>query len=293
MTVLSSTWAHDGLAADLASHLRAGGDRLTWCNIALGGPGDPRPDVYALRPFRYANPEAICYEVKVSVADFRSDVTSGKWQKYLAFSQGITFAVPQGLVTVADVPPGCGLIVRGERLWRHLRKPTLRTLELPLAAMCKLISARPTRTLSPSTASIEWSEGSYQRRQIEDRVTAHAMREIGQRFGQEIAQYLRAPEESRRIVQRAEEQAQKIIAKAKTEADYVRNDGQALLRELAGLYGLDDTVGIWDLKLAMRKRAAFLASDDATARLLLILQHCRDFLDEGIQTAGIGQDGAA
>ena len=62
------------------------------------------------------------------VSDFRSDITSGKWQKYLDFSTAVVFAVPKGLVSKDDIPKGCGLMTRGENGWVTLRKPTRQTV---------------------------------------------------------------------------------------------------------------------------------------------------------------------
>ena len=64
------------------------------------------------------------YEAKISVADFRADVTAGKWQTYRPFSCGVVFAVPKGLIAKADIPPRCGLIVRGESGWRTVKGPS-------------------------------------------------------------------------------------------------------------------------------------------------------------------------
>ena len=50
-----------------------------------------------------------------------------QWQSYLRYSSAVTFAVPAGLIGKADLPPGCGLIVRGPEGWRTLKafKPFL------------------------------------------------------------------------------------------------------------------------------------------------------------------------
>lgn len=132
-----SAWKHDDLAHDLAMHVLST-KRLVWCDMQLGPVGSPRPDVYALDK-SFAHPRAITYECKVSVADFRADVTAGKWQHYLGFSSGVYFAAPAGLLKREDVPKGCGLIVRGEEGWRTLRAPTLEALELDWLVLLKLL----------------------------------------------------------------------------------------------------------------------------------------------------------
>lgn len=134
----SIEWKHDALADDLAQHLD-GPERLVWTNMQLGPSGSPRPDVYTI-PRTYSRFTPLAYEVKVSVADFRSDVTSGKWQSYLSYACAVVFAVPAGLVGKGDIPPGCGLMARGPGGWRMVKASTLKVLEnLPLAAWQKLM----------------------------------------------------------------------------------------------------------------------------------------------------------
>jgi hypothetical protein len=130
---------HDELALDLAAHLRGGSKRVTWCDMQLGESGSPRPDVYTMEP-TYTRLSFEAFEVKVSVADFRSDVTSGKWQSYLKYANSVTFAVPAGLIDKKAVPSTCGLIVRHDGGWRYAKKPTRHVLtELPWKAWIKLL----------------------------------------------------------------------------------------------------------------------------------------------------------
>ena len=133
------TWGHDALQEDLAAFLRATRDRVVWTNMQLGQAGSPRPDVYSV-PKSFAKFTPIAYEIKVSVADFRRDVTAGKWQSYLKFASGVTFAVPRGLIGKADLPPGCGLVVRGDDGWSTVKAPTLAKIDtLPRDAWIKLV----------------------------------------------------------------------------------------------------------------------------------------------------------
>ena len=86
------TWKHNALAKDLADHLLGNPRRLAWLDIQLGPVHSPRPDVYTLDK-SYVQPCPTAYEVKVSVQDFRSDVTSGKWQTYLNYAEAVYFCV--------------------------------------------------------------------------------------------------------------------------------------------------------------------------------------------------------
>lgn len=134
---MSKTWQHDELARDLADSLTLP-ERMIWVDMQLGPSGSPRPDVFTMRK-SYTRPLPISYEIKVSVSDFRSDVTSGKWQKYLAFSSAVIFAVPRGLITKDDLPAGCGLMTRSENGWTTVRKPVHNPVELPQHVMLKLL----------------------------------------------------------------------------------------------------------------------------------------------------------
>jgi hypothetical protein len=106
--------------------------------MQLGPSGSPRPDVYTLDK-SYSRPMATAYECKISRSDLRSDTTSGKWEKYLAFAGAVIFAVPEGLCTPADIPAGCGLMVRKAAVWRHIRKATRTPVALPMDACMKLL----------------------------------------------------------------------------------------------------------------------------------------------------------
>lgn len=142
-------WTHDELAHDLALYLQQRADPLmVWENMQLGSMHSARPDVYTIRK-SYSAPRPMIYEIKVTIQDYRSDVGSGKWQKYLPFCSAMVFAVPSGLVTKKDLPEGCGLIVRSEKGWRMARGPTLSTTglgDLPPEMWMKLVLDGVNRT---------------------------------------------------------------------------------------------------------------------------------------------------
>ncbi|MFV0916076.1 hypothetical protein ACI1PM_03235 [Ralstonia nicotianae] len=132
-------WGHNELAKDLAEYLRGSSDRLVWTDMQLGPSGSPRPDVYTV-PRSYSRFMPVAYECKVSVADFRRDVTAGKWTSYLQFAAGVMFCVPAGLISKDDIPNGCGLMVRSETVWRTVKGPTMRPVDnLPRDAWIKLL----------------------------------------------------------------------------------------------------------------------------------------------------------
>lgn len=143
---------HDELAHNLATHLIAD-DRMVWEDLPAGKAGSIRPDVYTIRK-SYSNPSPISYEIKVSVSDFRSDVTSGKWKGYLEFSDGVVFAVPKGLITRKDLPLGCGLITFNGQFWNTVKRPTLHNSELNSELLLKLLISGKERQSQPDTPKL-------------------------------------------------------------------------------------------------------------------------------------------
>ncbi|RRF76873.1 DNA repair protein MmcB-related protein [Klebsiella pneumoniae] len=136
---------HNELAHDLAEHLRRNTARICWEDMQLGPSGTCRPDVYAMA-HSYSKFCPIVYEVKVSMSDFRADVTAGKYTKYFKYAGGVVFAVPEGLLKKSDIPDGCGLMVRKESGWHTLKGPTMRQIDnLPRDARIKLLMDGMTR----------------------------------------------------------------------------------------------------------------------------------------------------
>lgn len=131
---------HDELMIRLADYLGSISGRMMWTDMQLGPSGSPRPDVYAMDK-SFAHPKPVAYEVKVSLSDFRSDVTKGKWQSYLDFAGAVIFVVPRGLITKNDVPNGCGLMTYNAETdtFASVKKPTLHPVKLPERVMLKLL----------------------------------------------------------------------------------------------------------------------------------------------------------
>lgn len=108
----------DELAQDLAELLWSQED-MVWLRMPLGSVqmhNTPIADLLAIAKSYYVR--ASIYEVKVSRGDFFRDTGSGKYERYLPHCNRLFFAVPSGLVQVHEVPPECGLIMRGEKGWR-------------------------------------------------------------------------------------------------------------------------------------------------------------------------------
>jgi hypothetical protein len=66
-----------------------------------------RPDVYAL-PHSYSKFCPVVYEIKVSVSDFRADVTASKFTKYFKYASAVVFAVPEGMLKKQIYRKGAG-----------------------------------------------------------------------------------------------------------------------------------------------------------------------------------------
>lgn len=129
---------HDELASSLANHLLLD-SRMVWEDINAGKGGSMRPDVFTIEK-SYANPKPTVYEVKVSVSDFRSDITSGKWQKYFDIAGSVVFATPKGLISRKDVPDGCGLIQFNGVDWVTLKRArAMKDTTLPAPFLLKLL----------------------------------------------------------------------------------------------------------------------------------------------------------
>ena len=200
---------HDELATDLAAHLRGASKRVTWEDMQLGPSGTVRPDVYTMEPtFTRLSFEA--FECKVSVSDFRADVTRGKWQAYLRYANSVTFATPLGLVGKTDVPATCGLICRGPAgQWRYLKRPTHQVLtELPWQAWVKLLLDGVQRSGFDrrQTMFSEW----------------RARQVLAKKYGEEVAKQLSDLQGLPARLQYAEDQHQAALKRMREQEDQNR-----------------------------------------------------------------------
>ncbi|AOI98121.1 hypothetical protein [Burkholderia sp. LA-2-3-30-S1-D2] len=261
-------WAHDDLANDLAAHLRGASDRLVWTDMQLGPSGSPRPDVYTV-PCSFARFQPVAYECKISVADFRRDVTAGKWTSYLRFAAGVIFAAPAGLLKKEDIPTGCGLIVRGPDGWRSLKGPTLKNIEnLPRDAWVKLIIDGMARLANSNLEQVrvglhnEWTLEKKLRRRLGDIVAdavrdrLHAERRLTAATARLEGLAQEAEDERRLILDRAKENAQR---------DAAQIDSARI--ELARSLGLGESAGAWEISSACKEAARRLSTDAEIKRL--------------------------
>lgn len=87
------------------------------------GQRDARVDVLGIKISYWRGPTIRIYEVKASRADFLRDTGAQKYLEYWPLCHQLYFACEAGLLKKADLPEGCGLIVRGAAGWRVVAPP--------------------------------------------------------------------------------------------------------------------------------------------------------------------------
>lgn len=186
---------HDELAHSLARHL-CSDDRMVWEDIPAGVSGSIRPDVYTINK-SFTKPNPTSYEVKVSVSDFRSDITSGKWQGYKQFSHAVVFAVPKGLITKKDIPNGCGLMTFNGQFWNIIKRPTIHPASLDGDLLLKLLMAGSERQTHKSK---------YEPREYNEEIHNRAlMKKFGDDFRRRLHYIEDYPEVKKDLIKRRKE----------------------------------------------------------------------------------------
>lgn len=278
-------WKHDDLAEDLASHLRGNTDRMIWTDMQLGPSGSSRPDVYAL-PIAYSRFQPIAYECKVSMSDFRADVTKGKYTDYLKFAAGVVFACPAGLLKKEDIPAGAGLMVRGPDGWRSLKKPALIKCEtLPREAWMKLL--------------IDGSRRDIQRQEV---AKEHSLRSLNEyrtiqkiriEFGEVVAAAIQdhrnqtthhlADLKSRISVQAAalERELERLEENRQKARKHTDDQCSKMLTELAKVVGMEPGVdSVYVMASKLRDMIALAQADTTVKELRSIIQSMKYGFDQ-------------
>ncbi len=130
---------HKELAQDLARSLDAA-NWMTWVEINLDAISlsPSRADVLAVAK-SFANPRFVIYEIKTSRSDFLGDVNRGKYRAYFECCHQLYFACPTGLMTKAEIPSHCGLIVKGANGWHSVKSATRREYKPDFGLMMRLL----------------------------------------------------------------------------------------------------------------------------------------------------------
>ncbi|WP_312903611.1 MmcB family DNA repair protein [Stutzerimonas nitrititolerans] len=276
-------WGHDELAHDLAQHLRMNPEHVVWENMQMGPSGSIRPDVYLLKK-RYSTFAPVTYEVKVSVSDFRSDVTSGKWQGYMNFSSAVVFAVPAGLVSKADIPAGCGLIVRHAEVWRMVKKPTIQHIEtLPRETWLKLVIDGIDRAIAQrDEVRVRHAPHPYGVQQI-------LRKKVGDEVAELVARAMKARDSVEQAICYAEEQRREIVAGSQQELKWARERIEresaylsAEMELLAEALGLEADVKISGLADAVRHAVRRLREDAEVQRLRNLFERIQSVTADGV-----------
>lgn len=252
---------------------------MVWTDMQMGTSGSARPDVYTL-PKIFSRFTPLSYEIKISVADFRRDVTSGKWQKYLEFSAGVIFAVPAGLIKKEDVPIGCGLIVRHDKIWRTVKGPTLKHVPtLPRDLWMKLLIDgldRQYKEVQPRSASL-W----------------HAQDKLRQKYGDKIASLLSD-------LQLAEFNLKRKIDELNNQGEEVRKEIQArfqrvndsekqnleaarqAVKDVCAIIGLDGVTDQYRISHRVREIRERMEENNEIAHLRRNLKAAQQALTQGL-----------
>lgn len=235
-------WTHQTLCDDLESHLRGNTDRMVFQNITMGQYHGGRPDVFTVMK-SFANFRADTYEIKVSRSDFLSDVTSGKWRKYLDHSHAVWFAVPEGMIKASELPEGVGLTVRGPKGWRSLRKAKPQVMQtLPRDAWLRLVMDLHPTGFNGQPKVPRATPTEYQLAQI-----------ARKRAGKDLGELIAAPERYRQRVEAAKLAADRDIAmheERKAESLKQLNEQRT---ELMQMLGLPPDSSIYAIGSAMRQ----------------------------------------
>lgn len=258
--------SHDALASDLANSLRTE-SVMTWCDVQLGPAGSPRPDVYTIKK-SYMSPCPTAYECKVSQSDFRSDVTSGKWQSYLKYAGAVYFACEEGLIKPKNVPEHCGLKVRyPSGVWRAVKRAVLNPVTIPKETWLKLL-----------IDGVEREGPRYRYRAYDGYKQAEAARK---KFGELVGKTIKDRESMEHEICSAKYQAERILQDAQSRAESIRKEAaMAPLRaELCEALGLPENTDRWHIQHRVKKLKAALAEHPSieahriiTAQLQSMLQ---------------------
>lgn len=283
-------WGHNELAHDLAEHLRQNTARMVWEDMQLGPSGTARPDVYAL-PHSYSKFCPVVYEIKVSVSDFRADVTAGEYTKYFKYASAVVFAVPEGILKKTDIPEGCGLMIRKETGWHTLKGPIIRPLDnIPRDAWIKLVMDGVKR------------EGERTRIAARTNSTYYVEERLRKRHGEDIAslvaQAYQSDERLKYAIENQEKQRQAVVRQTDEESRKHREDRERREErlnkeqsELAVTLGLAADATIYQLIRAIQTASHRLAEDSEIQRLRRIFGDIERMISNG-QEALPGENAA-
>ena len=82
-----------------------------------------RLDAFALNCLPYLAMKRVCYEVKISRADFRCELKHPLKRRIgMRYSNEFYFVVPGQMLTLAEIPPECGLVEIGQATFEQWKR---------------------------------------------------------------------------------------------------------------------------------------------------------------------------
>ena len=290
---VTKKWDHNALQRDLADHFRQKCDLMVWEDMPLAAVPAPRPDVFTIKKsFSHFLP--LVYEVKVSRSDFLSDVTSGKWQKYLPFAGAVVFAVPKGLISKAELPAGTGLIVRSESGWRMQKRPTLNPIDsLPKNTWMKLLIDGIDRQLddyrreviTPTKMPSVWEVSNALRKKMGDRVADFVREAL---LGEENMRAVLA--EHRKQLKSIKDKSHHRINFHISELKMAESRLDSEQKQLARSLGLKEDATLSDLSFAIREERLRLDKDAQIKQMKRALESAQKSLAMAIESVNYKED---
>jgi hypothetical protein len=134
-----------------------------------------RLDAFALNTLPHLAMKRVCYEVKVSRADFLGELKHPLKRRIgMRYSNEFYFVVPAGLVGLQEIPAECGLIEIGRASpdqWQQhlLRQAGYFDYDSAAGVFCMVTAAAPWRDTPGPTWQLVAAMLRHQRRQFEEK----------------------------------------------------------------------------------------------------------------------------
>jgi hypothetical protein len=136
---------------------------------------DQRLDAFALNCFPHMGMKRVCYEVKTSRADYLNELKRPLKRRIgMRYSNEFYFVVRAGMLSIAEVPPECGLIEVGTATfeeWRALikRNAGFFAFDPARSEYCMVTVPAPWRDTPGPTWELVAAMLRNQRRELEER----------------------------------------------------------------------------------------------------------------------------
>ncbi len=134
-----------------------------------------RVDAFALNSYPHTGMRRVCYEVKMSRADFRTELKHPlKRRVGMRYSNEFYFVTPPGLVDAGEIPSECGLIEAGlatPEEWKRFltRHAGFFDYDPESRSCCMITVPAPWRDTPGPTWQLVAAMMRHQRRQFEER----------------------------------------------------------------------------------------------------------------------------